>query len=542
MSSWKLLGFVVLMSLGACRPALEKQLDKQVFRYNESAGITSLDPAFARNQANIWAVNQLFNGLVQLDEQLQVQPAIACNWTLSEGGCLYTFSLRTDVRFHDSPAFEGGVGRLLTAHDVEYSLRRLADEKLASPGAWIFGKVAVDSLGPAFHALNDSVFSIRLKTPYPPFLGLLSMQYCSVVPHEAVTYYGKEFRRNPVGTGPFHFKMWKENVKLVLLKNPSYFEQQNGEQLPFLDAIAITFIVDKQAAFLEFVKGNLDFMSGIDPSYKDEVLTRRGALNPKYKADFRLTKQPYLNTEYLGFLMDTALLAQHPLRLKALRQAINYGFDRVKMMRYLRNNIGSPGTLGMIPPGLPPADTNAHYGYSYQPERVRELLEQAGFPNGNGLTPITLSTNKSYLDLCQYIQHQLETFGIPIEIEVNPPATLREMMAQSKVPFFRASWIADYPDAENYLALFVQHNFCPQGPNYTHYANTKVDSLYRLSQQSFNRSQRNHIYRCMDSLIMQDAPVVVLYYDQVLRFSRLTVHDLGSNPMNLLSLKTVRKQ
>ena len=114
----------------------------------------------------------------------------------------------------------------------------------------------------------------------------------------------KNFRQNPVGTGPFQFSMWKEGVKMVLLKNKNYFEKDGNNRLPYLDAIAITFIIDKQTAFLEFAKGNIDFLSGIDPGYKDELLTQYGALNPKYRNRFNLIRQPYLNTEYLGFLVS----------------------------------------------------------------------------------------------------------------------------------------------------------------------------------------------------------------------------------------------
>ena len=157
------------------------------------------------------------------------------------------------------------------------------------------------------------------------------MQYCSVLPHEAVDFYGTEFRRNPVGTGPFSFKMWQEGVKLVFLKNHKYFETENNQRLPYLDAVAITFVPDKQSAFLEFIKGNLDLMSGIDPTYKDELLTREGKLQPKYYSKINLITQPYLNTEYLGFMVENPernMEARAPV--KEIRKAINLAFDRKK--------------------------------------------------------------------------------------------------------------------------------------------------------------------------------------------------------------------
>lgn len=539
--------FIILFLLAvlffSCDSSRGKKENRTVFRYNESAGITSLDPAFARNQANIWACNQIFNGLVQLNDQLEIEPCIAKKWTLSENGLVYTFTLREDVFFHDNNLFKDSIDRKVTARDFVYSFKRIADPATASPGAWVFNNVAWENNKPFFRAINDSIFQIKLKNPFPPFLSLLSMQYCSVVPGEIIEFYGRDFRKNPVGTGPFVFKMWKEGVKLVLLKNENYFEKVGEERLPYLDAVAISFIIDKQAAFIEFVKGNLDFMSGIDASYKDELITRDGELNPKYADKFNLVSQPYLNTEYLGILMDTAndLIQNSPLRVKKFRQAINYGFDRKKMIKYLRNNIGTPGIYGIIPEGLPSFDTSGKIPYNYDPDKSRKLLSEAGFPEGKGLGEIKLSTNASYLDLCTYIQSQLSEIGIDIDIEVNPPATLREMMAQSKSPFFRGSWIADYPDAENYLSLFYSENFAPNGPNYTHFSNPVFDSLYTLAGTEVNDSVRYSYYNMMDKLIMEEAPVAVLYYDQVLRFTQKSIEGLGSNPMNLLTLKRVRK-
>ncbi len=535
--------FILIIFVSGCGRRTKSTGLLTVFRYNESAGITSLDPAFARNQANIWACNQLYNGLVQLSDKLAIEPCIAKSWDISDEGTLYTFHLRKDVYFHNNPAFRGQKGRRVVASDFVYSFNRIVDPAVASVGAWVFNNVKQNGGKFSFTAINDSTFCIELQQAFPPFLGLLSMTYCSVIPQEAVKVYGNDFRRNPVGTGPFQFKMWKEGVKLVMVKNPNYFETDGKQRLPYLDAVSVTFIVDKQSAFLEFVKGNLDFMSGIDASYKDELLTRSGELNPKYQNKITLLTQPYLNTEYLGFLVDPGsdVVKKSPLRLKAIRQAINYGFDRKKMMRYLRNNIGIPGIYGFIPLGMPGVDTNDRHGFDYNPDKSRKLLAQAGFPQGKGLPEITLSTNASYLDLCQYIQQQLTELGMKIKIDVNPPATLREMIAQSKVNFFRGSWIADYPDAENYLSLFYTDNFCPKGPNYTHFSSKAFDALYLKAQKEVNDTLRYRHYRQMDALVMEEAPVVVLYYDQVLRFVQKNIHDLGGNPMNLLTLKRVKK-
>lgn len=516
--------------------------NKKIFRYNESANISSLDPAFAKDQAMIWADNQIFNGLLQLDSSLNVQPCIAKSYQISEDKLTYTFHLRNDVFFHDSPLFNGKK-RKVVANDFVFSFNRIVDNKLASPGAWVFDKVKQNNHIYCFSAINDSTLQITLKEPFSPFLQLLSMPYCYVVPKEVVNYYKDDFRKHPIGTGPFKFKFWKEGVKLVLVKNENYFEKDSlGTRLPYLDAVNISFIVDKQSVFLEFIKGNIDFISGIDPNYKDEILTRKGTLQDKYKNKINLSTLPYLNTEYLGFYLDSKDNKNNNILLdKRIRQAINYGFDREKMIKYLRNNIGKAGIYGIIPQGLGGFDSNGNK-YSYNPQKAKQLLIDAGYFLSKKSPTITLATTSAYLDLCKYIQGQLILLGMNIKVDVNPPGALREQIAQGKSSFFRGSWIADYPDAENYLSLFYSKNFAPKGPNYTHFSNKRFDNLYQKASKETSKDKRYALYKQMNDIIIEQAPIVVLYYDQVLRFTQKNIYGLHSNPMNLLTLKTVKKK
>ncbi len=532
-----------LLLVVSCNPKNNYQ-DKAIFKYNESVGIQSLDPAFASGQAALWPCNLLYNGLVDLDEKLQVIPMIAKSWSISEDGKQYTFILRSDVYFHDSHEYTFKGKRRVFATDFVYSFSRILDPDVASPGAWIFRNVKIDANGkPQFEALNDTTFRITLETPFPPFLSILAMKYCSVVSKEVVEHYGKEFRKHPVGTGPFQFQMWEEGIKLVLRKNSSYFEKdENGNPLPYLDGVAITFIIDKQAMFMEFMKGNLDFMSGLDPCYKDALLTKEGKLNPQYQDQITLQTAPYLNTEYLGFLLQDKKDGKvNPLLIKEVRQAINYGFDREKMIRYMRNGIGYGGTSGFVPMGMASFNRDRVKGYAYDPQKAAELLKKAGFPNGKGLPPISLSVSASYLDLTQYIQHELSKLGIEIKLDVQQAAQQRQMMRNYQLPFFRGSWIADYPDAENYLSLFYSKNFQPTGSNYTHYENPVFDQIFEKSQQVTDDKERNEYYTKMDSLLMEDAPVVVLFYDQIIRFTQKNISGLEIPATNMLQLKRVKK-
>ena len=528
---------IIILFLGACQ-ADQRYGDKSIFRYNVSDGITSLDPAFARSIDNISAVNQLFNGLVQTDENLNLKPCLAESWEVLDSGRTYRFHLKKGIHFHKSAVFGNDSTRELVAQDFIFSFNRLIDPQVISPGKWLLNEVGRNLKGDLdILAIDDYTLDIHLKRTFPPFLGILSMQYFSAVPIESVRFFGSDFRANPVGTGPFKFQYWKENVKLVLLKNDDYFEKDDsGNSLPYLDAVSITFTKDLEVTFLQFLKKELDYLTGLKGSYKDELLTSDGKLRKKYQDQVIFTTSPYLNTEYLGFLVDET---KQPVP-KEIRRAINFGFEREKMLKYLRSGIGFPANQGFIPKGLPGYSENT-VGYTFQPDSVRSLLEKAGYPNGNGLPPINLSTTAQYLDICEYLQSQLAEYGIKIKIEVNQAATNNELIANSKAQFFRKSWVADYPDAENYLSLFKSKNFSPNGPNYTHFRNEKFDAWYNQALTETNDSLRLRLYQQMDSLVISEAPVVPLFYDEVVRFSQPTISGLGVNPMNLLVLKYAKK-
>lgn len=501
-----------------------------VFRYNEFRNITSLDPAFARNPQNIWPIQQLFNGLVQLDRNLNVVPEIASHWEIDSLGTTYTFFLKEDIFFHKADQFGPKKTRAVTAHDFAYSFDRLTDPAVGSPGGWVLQQVE------SYQAIDQHTFQIKLKQTFPAFLSLLSMRYCAVVPKEVVEDPQHEFRKHPIGTGPFKFKAWEEDIKLVLRKNTLYFERDDqGKPLPYLEAIAISFLPDIQSEFMLFSQGKFDFLNSLDPSYKDELLTPKGALQTAYQDKINLQKGPYLNTEYIGFYLDSDNPA---LRSKDIRKAINIGFDRIKMITYLRNTIGFPALEGFIPKGL--AGKSTQTLNQYQPELARILVKK--FIEETNIQPaIRLATDINYLDICEYLQRELQKIGVTVVIDLMPTATLRQAKSSGKLEAFRASWIADYPDAENYLSLFYSANFSPTGPNYTHFKQGAFDTLYEAALLRPALEERVELYQEMDEMIMDYYPVVPLYYDQAVRFVQKDVKGLEMNPLNLLYLKSVYK-
>ncbi|MDB5015309.1 MAG: transporter substrate-binding protein [Mucilaginibacter sp.] len=536
---FKLLALLILASCGPNHSASKKT----VFNINLDEGLSSLDPAFSRNLYTIWMDNQLYNGLVQIDDSLKNRPCIAKSWEISPDGTLYTFHLRNDVYFQDDPLFKNGKGRKAVAADFVYSFGRLIDPKVASSGSWIFSdKVEGKN---AFVAINDTTFRVKLKQPFPPFLSMLTAPYCSVVPHEVVDFYGKDFRQHPVGTGPFKFKYWKEGEVLVFLKNEHYWEKdKDGSPLPHLDAIRATFIGDKQTAFMEFISKKLDFLNDIDGSYRDDILTKSGKITQKYKGKFILSTGPYLNTIYLGMLVDSslAIVKGSPLRKLKIRQAINYAIDKQKMIKYLRNSMGTAGSAGFIPLGMPGFNAKEVKGYTYNPDKARQLLKEAGYPDGNNLPPIVLHTTVGYRSLIEYVQGQLDRIGIKTSVEITQGASLRELIAKNGINFFYGTWIADYPDAENYLSVFYSKNKIPFGPNYTGFNNRQFDALFEQAYHEANDEKRYALYRQMDNLVMQQSPVVILYYDKRVNLYQNNISGYSVNAQNLLTLKKVVKR
>lgn len=512
------------------------QTTKNIFHYNEQTGIASLDPAFAKNQSIMWAVHQLYSTLVEVDKDLNIVPLVAKNWEISDDRLTYIFHLRNDVYFHDDAVFPNGHGRQVKAADIVYSFHRIVDKITASPGAWIFnGKI--DSVN-GFKAIDDTTFQLKLIRPYIPILGILSMQYCSIVPREAVEKYGVDFRQHPVGTGPFAFVAWEEGQALILKKNMNYFEKDSaGTRLPYLDGIKVSFYDSKATEFLLFREKQLDFINDIESSFKDEVLTKKAELRKNWVGKIVLQTHPYLNIEYLGILVDSSneLVRSSPVRLKKIRQAINYGFDRRKMILYLRNSLGIPAESGFVPAGLPSFDSSKVKGYTYDPLKCKQLLAEAGYPDGKGLMPIKLLTVPIYSDFAEFIAKQLEEAGIPVQVDVVQKSLLLELTSNSRALFFRGSWIADYPDAENYLSVFYSKN--PAPPNYTRYKNPVFDALFEKALSETNDTLRYKLYRQADQVMIDDSPVVPLWYDEVIHLVQPNVHGFEPNSLNLLELR-----
>jgi oligopeptide transport system substrate-binding protein len=534
-----------LLLLSQCGGNKDIPQSQQVFSFNEVGEVNSLDPVSAGSFENNWALNQLYNGLVEMDTDLYVRPCLAKNWEITDDGLEYTFHLRTDILFHDNPQFAGGKGRHVNAGDFVYSFNRLFDKHISSATAL----VEVIDHDPengknGMQDQNDSTLIIKLKKPFKPFLGILSMKFFSVVPKEVVQFYNDDFRKHPVGTGPFKLKYWNEKTNLVLEKNTSYFKfDEQGIRLPYLDLVSVSFIQNPESAFMQFMSGDLDMISGIDAISKETSLEKDGTLKPALRDKCILISAPYLKTDYMGILIDNSdandVVASE--KKKYLRRAINYAIDRDKIVRYRRNNLGTAANFGFLPPDMHAYDPQLLDGFSYNPDKAREMLKLAGYPDGKGLKPIQLTTTASYLDIADEIVHQLNEIGIPATVDIMQPTPFKSAVAEGKLGFFRKSWICDYPDPENFMALFYSKHFSPEGPNYSHFKHDEFDRLYERCLVEQNDSIRSNLFLRMDQIIVNESPVVPLYYDRVVRLLQKNISGMSIDPTNSINLERVKK-
>ena len=539
------------------KPAPVESLSE--FMYNEPDGILSLDPAQASYRSALWTTSHVFNGLVELDSALRIAPCIARGWSVDESGTRWTFRLRTDVWFHPDACFGSRRTRLVTAHDVKYSLERILDARTKSTGLWAFRTTIAGA--DAFHqatragksgsvkgitVVNDSVITIQLTKPFAPFLAVLTMPYGSIIPREAIEAYGAEYGRHPVGTGPFMFGSWNQDRELTLSRNPQYFKfDSSGRRLPYLEKVRISFLRDPKSEFLEFTKGAFDIISSVDESFTPSVFDPNGRLRSPYDR-FRVLRTAANTIEYYGILMDTTLPAGRTSPLatsKALRQALNHAIDRHRIVTYLLNGRGIPAYHGVLPPTMPGFNDSIH-GYRYDPERARRLLAEAGYPNGRGLPKLLLQLGNSQrtASIAEAVQAQLKEIGLDVELrQVDFPQHL-SMVRAGELALWRTSWIGDYPDPENFMALFISSTIAPKGPNTTRINRRDLDSLYDAAlSPTLDDAARRNLYSAMERIVIDEAPWVFLYYHVVLRVVQPHVKGLTLDGSDRLILERVSK-
>ncbi|MBV6479264.1 MAG: Heme-binding protein A [Ignavibacteria bacterium] len=533
---------------------------KKIFNFNLNLGVETLEPVMSNSVQSIWCLSVMMDGLVKFDSNKNITPAIAKNWFISDNGLKYTFILRNDVYFHDNACFGDAKTRKVTAQDFKYCLERVNNPKTKSRGQWVFrdrikgAQEYIDFMSgkssnevneiTGINAINDTTLEITLTKPFSPFLSILTMSYGYVYPKEAVDFFKDKFGQNPVGSGAFKFVRWDIDKEMIFEKNKSYWEKdKSGNSIPYLDGIKITFTQSSETEFLDFQNGKYDYHEPSSETF-DQITDENGNLNSPSEKNYNLVKQPWLQTVFFGMMQSLELPGGKDgpfVNNKKLRQALNYAVDKNRILKFVLKNRGAPALNGPIPAGMPGFNQEI-IGYSYNKEKAKQLLAEAGYPEGKGLN-LTLVTGNDEIQktIAIAVQEQLKEFGINLILEQMLQATLISRQEEGVFPFWRASWGADYFDPENFMALFYSKNITPKGPNRVGYSNPVIDELYEKSLEITNFAERQKIYDEMQKIVIDDAAWLYLYYNQKVYLLQKNIEGFFLDGLNIINLNHTRK-
>lgn len=528
-----LLAWANVLVWSGCSSPQSSAVDR-LFTYNASDGVRSLDPGKATDLEAMWVVDQLYEGLLELDAGLRIQPALAEAWSVSQDGRTYRFRLRAGVTFHN--------GAPVTARDVAASFSRLADPDEALPGRWVLSDLRADG---GVEILRPDSFLLHLANPNPVFPGLLATPQAAILQGG-----GQDGDPNTAdfGSGPFTLKGWIPETAMVLHRFAGYWMRDGaGERLPYIAGIRIEFNREPGAEFLGFSQGRYDFVSGLDPAWTQAFRDDAGVWAPAWAGRIQDYRVPYLKTDYIGVLMDSLALVEggFPTLERPVRRAMSMALDRASLVRELRAGEAMPAQ-GFVPPGMPgftPDMRPPHPDLTWSPDTARALLAAAGIGAEaplRRLRGVVLGTKPEMADLAAALQHIWAGYGIDVDIDIAPSGIDAERVAKSQVPLFRKSWLADYPDAENFLGLFLPDRWCPNGPNYTHFEEQTVTDLLLGAADMVPGEQREAVLRRAEQGVLEEMPVIPLWHDEVVHWVSARWAGWQVSPTNRLDLRRIR--
>ncbi|MDR0648559.1 MAG: ABC transporter substrate-binding protein [Synergistaceae bacterium] len=478
-----------------------------VLKWHEVANPPKLDVHMATDTTSARVIFCIFENLVtsSLDGQ-SVIPQLAESWSASEDALTWTFNLRKGVRFHKET--EGGKptengGREVTAADWKWTFERMVRDK--SPRAYFIDCIAgyedmaegrADEWS-GIKVVDDYTIEFTLKEPFSPFLSVLAYNSFGVVPKEDIEKWGADFNFHPVGTGPFTFEEWVQDQRVTLKKNPEYWgRDEDGSQLPYLDGWELVVIPDGTVAWEEFKKGNIDIMRDVPDNL---VTDARGLLGDK------MLEAPQPGTYYFGFNMQREPFKSN----KALRHAINYAVDRERINDLVLEGLWSPAK-GVLPPSMPGYNPDLA-GYSFDPERAKQLLAEAGFPDGFETT-LQVNQNVRHKAVAEAVQAQVAELGIKLNVQIVDWGVHLDTLDRGETDMYRMGWVVDYLDPDNFLYVNLHSsNFGAKG-NYSFYGNPEADKLMEEGRTETDPAKRIEIYRKAEQIIVDDAPWMFLFY------------------------------
>ena len=452
----------------------------------------TLDPAFSTDIYSVKLIQQIFDGLVQLDQNLNVVPALSTDWRVSSDGLVYIFTIRQDARFHN--------GRQVTANDFVYSFTRILDPKEESSALTFFERIegadtyrsGKSSEVAGLKALGANTLRIKLRQPYAPFLSVLAMKSSKVVPREEVEKWGKEFGHHPVGTGPFRLESWEGN-RIVLSANHDYHEGR-----PYLDRVEFTVYEGSQneRIFQDFQAGLLE-----------EALVFGGIREETTKSlQYQFVRKPTLSLLFYGMNCTDAILKD-----KRVRQALNYAINKEKIIQqYVKDQFVPASTI--LPPGMP-SYTPENQSYPYGPDKAKFLLREAGYgvsPGRLSLSILSASNSKLAQEELALVTRDLAVVGVELAVqyETDWPA-FETRLKSGQVQLYRYAWSADIPDPDNFLSILCSST---SPYNFMRYHNGQVDRLLSLALVTTDMLERVRLYRKAEKTVLEDAPMIPWLY------------------------------
>lgn len=526
-------------------------------RVNELEEITTLVPVALSELNSFHVASQVYEGLVRYNpSDLSIKPAVARAWDISPDKKEYTFHIRQDIKFHNNPCFTDGSGRTVTANDVKFCYQQLCTKSKFNSqyevtfkgrvegAAEFYASEGIDSVITGITVPDDSTIKIKLLQPEANFLNILAMPGCYIYPREVFKKYGQDIKLNAVGTGPFYIDSIVPGKSIIMKRNPDYWGyDSNGNQLPYVDGIVWSSIKSKLAELDDFKAGKLDVIYNIPGSMLSSAIVQSGG-----KVNFDIHTSPALTTEYYCFNEQI-----NPFfSMREIRIAFNLAIDRRKLAESALRGEGRLADYGLVPYTDMFArngyDYKAVAGFAYNPDSARKLLAIAGYPGGKGLPEFNLEINEGGSDrnvrVASEVQAMLrENLGVKLNVNITPWATHIENVQTGKSDFFRYAWVGDYPDPESFLTLFygkhVPENYTDRSYiNLGHFKNPKYDSIFVQALAELDRQKRYRLFSMAEKILMQEAALVPLFYDENSRLVQKNLKNVSENPLNYMDFST----
>lgn len=486
-----------------------------------------LDPAHIKDSNSHEVCRQIYDGLVELDEEGIVVAALAHNWEISADKLTYKFFLREDIQFHTHAGGEPtqNKGRKLVAADVLYTFQRILapheDSQGASfwqiRGAREFSEGQTDSIE-GVRVVNDHCIEFVLEKPFAPFISQLAMCNAFIVPIEDAA----TLRERPVGTGPF---LWsgRRGDTLILEANPHHFRGR-----PYLDKIEFPLIPQNLEAFRAFIRNELSLVEVPESEYRN--VTR----NPKLNSN--LIEGPLWGINYLGFNVQTP-----PFDNKLVRQAFNYAVDKDSIVELILN--GRVGRAsGVLPPGISGYNPELT-GYAYDLDKARQLLATAGYPDGDGFPEVVLQHNRDSIHarVAEFVVASLSDLGIRCHVKVLEFGEHLGSIERGEASFFRLGWTVDYPDPDSFLYTLFHSSNISNGYNFSGLKIDQVDELLDKARVEIALNNRIELYQKVEMIIVDEAPWLFLYFyhNQMLHQHNLKGIKVGPMGPPLLNYRKI---